>query len=165
MSSRIMNIADVTLESHAYGDRFEASFGVIGARLGAKKLGYRLTVLKPGRRAWPFHNHHANEELFFILEGSGSVRIGTDTFSIRAGDLIACPTGGQETAHQIINSSDADLRYLCVSTMIEPEVSEYPDSGKLAVVAGAAPGGDKAARRLSFIGRASEQVDYWVDEG
>lgn len=164
MPSRVINIDDVTLECHAHGKAFEAHFGAIASRLGAQKLGYRLTVLKPGKRAWPLHNHHANEELFFVLQGNGSVRIGKDTFPIKAGDLIAAPAGGEETAHQIINSSNAELRYLCVSTMLEPEVTEYPDSGKLAVVAGAPPGGDKTTRRLSFIGRKHNQLDYWDDE-
>ncbi|HEV8110827.1 MAG TPA: cupin domain-containing protein, partial [Burkholderiales bacterium] len=39
--------------------------------------------------------------MFYVVEGSGEVRIGSETFPIRAGDIIACPPGGQDTAHQI----------------------------------------------------------------
>jgi uncharacterized cupin superfamily protein len=46
---------------------FEARLGDIGRRLGAQKLGYNLTVVPPGKRAFPFHNHHINEEMFVVV--------------------------------------------------------------------------------------------------
>ena len=75
----------------------------ISSALGAEKLGYNLTVVPPGKSAFPFHNHFGNEEMFYILEGSGELRYGTDRFPLRAGDIIACPCGGQDRAHQILN--------------------------------------------------------------
>ena len=75
--------------------------------------------------------------------------------------MIAAPAGGPETAHQIVNTSDGELRYLAVSTMLEPEVIGYPDSGKFGVFAGAAPGGAKEQRTVSFLGRLSDARDYW----
>ena len=41
--------------------------------------------------------------------------------------MICCPSGGPETAHQIVNDSDADLAYLSISTMMPAEICEYPD--------------------------------------
>ena len=49
--------------------------------------------------------------MFFVLHGSGEVRIGEARYPIRAGDIIACPAGGKETAHQIINTGNEELRY------------------------------------------------------
>jgi uncharacterized cupin superfamily protein len=43
--------------------------------------------------------------------GSGKIRIGDETFPIRTGDIIACPAGGHETAHQIVNTGSQELRY------------------------------------------------------
>jgi uncharacterized cupin superfamily protein len=111
------------------------------------------------------HHHYANEEVFFILRGAETLRFGEHRVPVQAGDFIACPAGGPETAHQLVNDSESDLSYLCVSTMVEPDVIGYPDSGKVAVFAGAAPGGGKAARTFSFVGRLSEARDYWEDEG
>ncbi len=74
--------------------------------------------------------------------------------------MIACPAGGPETAHQIINIGDAELRYLAISTMRSPELVEYPDSGKFQVVS-APSGGD---RRLRYIGRAEGKLGYWDGE-
>jgi uncharacterized cupin superfamily protein len=64
----------------------------------------------------------------------------------------------------IVNTSDAPLRYLAVSTMEEPEICEYPDSGKFSVVVGSPPGGDLGARRVHTMHRKRDGVDYWLDE-
>jgi uncharacterized cupin superfamily protein len=53
---------------------YTSSRGHISDHIGAQKLGYNLTILPPGRVQCPFHNHHGEEEMFFILEGSGELR-------------------------------------------------------------------------------------------
>lgn len=159
-----MNLADVPLATQQHGDRYEARLGQIGAALGAEKLGCRLAVVPPGKRAWPYHSHHANEEMFVIMSGEGKLRYGGETHAVKVGDVIMCKVGGAETAHQLINTGSADLRYLAISTMIAPDVTEYPDSGKFGVMAGAAPGGDKSKRRFQFTGRPGSVVDYWDGE-
>ena len=143
--------------------RFGSRSAAIGTRIGAKLLGYNLTAVAPGKRAFPFHNHHANEELFFILQGTGEVRIGRDRYPIRAGDFIASPPGGPELAHQILNTGTDELRYLAVSTMIVPETVEYPDSGKVAALSRqVAP--DGSLRIVRQIGRPETSIDYWDGE-
>ena len=83
---------------------------------------------------------------------------------VRAGDVIACPPGGPETAHQIENTSDKPLRYLAISTMAEPDVIDYPDSGKF-LVKGQLPAGDGTrSARFRFIGRQETSLDYWDGE-
>jgi uncharacterized cupin superfamily protein len=137
---------------------------MVGTRIGARKLGYNITEVPPGKRAFPCHNHRVNEEMFFILEGSGDIRVGAQTYPIRAGDIIACPPGGRETAHQIINNGPATLRYLAVSTKFTPEIVEYPDSDKFAVAADFPPDAQGQPQEFLFIGRADAQVDYWDGE-
>jgi uncharacterized cupin superfamily protein len=136
----------------------------IGANIGARHLGYNITEVSPGKRAFPFHNHRVNEEMFFILEGSGEIRIGTQTYALRAGDIVACPPGGRETAHQIVNNGPVPLRYLAVSTRRTPEIVEYPDSDKFAVLGEFASGIDALPQTFLFIGRAGNDVDYWDGE-
>jgi uncharacterized cupin superfamily protein len=160
----VKNVSDVPLIDHGHGDAFAARIGQFAPHIGLEKLGCRLVVVPPGKKAWPFHNHHANEEMFVILEGAGSLRFGLDIFPVRAGDVIACPAGGPETAHQLIASDDGELRYLAISTMLQPEVAEYPDSGKFNVMSGSPPGGSTEKRLLRFIGRKQSEVDYWDGE-
>jgi uncharacterized cupin superfamily protein len=154
IDSRVANIADLTLEHSAQGDRFESRSVRIGTLLGAKDLGYSYDVVPPGKRSCPFHSHRGEEEMFFIVRGSGTLRYGNETRAIRAGDVICCPTGGPETAHQIINDSSEELAYLSVSTMMPVEVCEYPDSGKIGAYGG----------ELRHMSRPGDAVDYWAGE-
>jgi uncharacterized cupin superfamily protein len=168
----IINVADVSLAPTApefaptgpAAERFEAKTGAIGTRIGAEKLGYNITAVPPGKRAWPFHNHPAKEEMFFVLQGCGEVRIGEARYPIRKGDIIACPAGGKETAHQIINTGTDELRYLAVSTEHSLEMAQYPDSGKFALKAefGTAP--DGTPQRFLFVGQGTQSVDFWERE-
>ena len=162
-SAPIVNLDEVPLERWGPGGRFAARLGAVGRRIGARKLGCRLVVLEPGRCAWPMHAHLVNEELFVILEGRGVLRLGDRRHPLRAGDVIAIPPG-PEGAHQIVNDSDRELRYLAVSTMEEPDIVLCPDSDKVMVFAGSPPGGDKAARTVSLVFPRSAAVDYWDGE-
>ena len=165
MPRPILNLADVEFHDWGHGERYAARLGDIGRRLGAQKLGYNLTVLPPGKRAFPFHSHRVNEEMFFVVAGTGELRLGGERHPIRAGDVIACPPGGKETAHQIINTSpDAELRFLAVSTRQTPELAEYPDSGKYAVFTDISVGGGPE-RPLRFVMRKPASMeDYWEGE-
>ncbi len=63
-----------------------------------------MHIVPAGKKAFPRHAHHANEEMFFILSGAGIYRVGAESFPIRANDVIAAPAGDGETAHQIVNT-------------------------------------------------------------
>jgi uncharacterized cupin superfamily protein len=171
MTHPIINIADLdyqgfpgALPEHVLERYAGTRIGQAGRSLGAQKLGYNVTVVPPGKRAFPLHCHRVNEEMFFVLDGNGEVRIGDSVHAIRAGDVIACPPGGPETAHQIVNTSSADLRYLAVSTRISPEVCEYPESGKFGVMAEYAADADGQPQVFRHIGRAQDALAYWDGE-
>jgi uncharacterized cupin superfamily protein len=161
--SRILNIDQVPFKEWSQGDRYRAEIAWVGPAVGAEKLGFNITVLPPGKIAFPLHAHRANEELFFVLEGEGSVRIGEQTHKIRAGDFISLPPG-RDSAHQIKNDSGAPLRYLAVSTMEAPEVVEYPESGKLGIFAGSPPGGPATEDTIRHFARVADGVGYWEGE-
>jgi uncharacterized cupin superfamily protein len=158
IAQRVVNIDELQLEHGANGDKFEWNAARIGPRLGAKDLGYSYDVIPPGKRGCPFHSHRAEEEMFFIVRGRGTLRYGKETRAIRAGDFICCPTGGPDSAHQIINDSDAELAYISVSTMAPAEVCEYPDSGKVGAFGG------NAESRIRHLTETSAVVDYWKGE-
>jgi len=123
-----------------------------------------LYALPPGMRGSPFHSHRVNEEMFYVVAGEGEVRLGAERFPIRAGDVIACPPGGPETAHQIINTSDAELRYLAVSTQQQPDICEYPDSNKYAVMDNFKVDDQGNASGFVAVARQADGVDYWDGE-
>ena len=158
IDARVVNIDALKLEPFEKGDKFAGESARIGPLVGAKDLGYSYDVVPPGKCSCPFHSHHGEEEMFFIVKGEGTLRYGDETRKVRAGDFICCPTGGPDTAHQIVNDSSAPLAYISVSTMCVAEICEYPDSRKIGAFGGA------GATRLRHMTPASGNVDYWVDE-
>ena len=65
--------------------------------------------LPPGGITAP-HQHLKTEEIYYILEGSGSMRIGEETRAVVPGDAIAIPPGA---LHQITNTGEGILKFLC----------------------------------------------------
>jgi len=156
IDTKVVNLDELKLEKFsAVGGKFEGESARIGQLLGAKDLGYSYDVVQPGKISCPFHSHAAEEEMFFIVKGSGTLRYGAETRKVRAGDFIFCPTGGPETAHQLVNDSEATLAYISVSTNKAAEVCEYPDSGKIGAF------GEGGMRHMT---KADAKVDYWKDE-
>lgn len=155
----VMNIEAAEFDDIEENGIYTSKRASIGIHIGAQKLGYNLTVVPPGKVQCPFHNHRGEEEMFFILEGEGELRFGDQRYPLRRHDIVACPPGGPEVAHQIINTGATDLRYLALSTLCDIEVCEYPDSGKMLVVADKPDG-----RRLRKIFRAETTVDYYDRE-
>lgn len=127
----------------------------------APRIGTSLYRLSPGKRAWPRHRHMANDEIIYILAGAGTLIYGDTEHAVKVGDYVHMPAQGE--AHQLYNSGTEDLDYLCVSTMIEPEIVLYPDSNKAGVFAGSATGGDPETRTLwEFLDRRPH--GYWDGE-
>lgn len=159
MSKPFVNLADVEFDDVEDNGCYRSRRALFSAGIGARKLGYNLTELAPGAVQCPFHAHREEEEMFLILEGEGELRFGDQRHRLRAHDVIACPTGGAEVAHQIINTGDRPLRYLSLSTVSAIEVCEYPDSNKVGVWASAA-----GATPLRKMFKADAVVDYYDGE-
>lgn len=133
MKRPIVNVADAPVHQGQHGERFEFQMAMLGDAAGAEAIGANVTRVPPGKAAFPLHHHHANEEHFFILSGTGVLRIGAETFDVKPQDYIVNRPGGAETAHQLVNTGNEDLVYLAVSTAVLPEVVGYPDSAKTGV--------------------------------
>lgn len=117
-------------DSEHYHQFYKVLTPAIGEKPGA--LGVNVTRLPAGKVGCPFHYHLFEDEVFFVLSGSGVLRYGDELISIRAGDCIACPAGTQ-VAHQIANTGAVDLVYLAIGCNHPHEVCGYPDSGKVMV--------------------------------
>jgi uncharacterized cupin superfamily protein len=156
--AQYIDLADLSRQygSEIPGERYGGRMAPVSRQLGAGKLGYNVTEIAPGKRAFPFHCHRANEEMFFVIEGSGELRLGESRRPLRTGDIVACPASGPEGAHQIINTGATPLRFLAVSTAIGPELCHYPDTGKFGVL--------DPAGGFAYMGKAGNTLDYWEGE-
>lgn len=56
------------------------------------------------------HYHPLTEEIYYILSGTGQMRIGEELREVGPGDAIAIPPGRR---HQITNVGDEVLKFLC----------------------------------------------------
>ena len=150
----VIAVADVQEQSQDHG-RFSMRRKRLGAAAGAEMIGCSLIEVSPGKSAFPTHYHLANEEALYVLEGEGVLRLGSEETTIRPGDYVAFKVG--PPGHRVDNRSASTLRYLAISTMIEPEVAVYPDSNKVGLLA------RKAAGLVEIHSRAAK-VDYWEGE-
>jgi uncharacterized cupin superfamily protein len=149
----VRNVDEVELERQQRAPLYDTQCGGITDGMAAKKLGAGFDILAPLKRSCPYHYHLAQEEMFVILQGSGTLRVAGEMLPVRAGDVVVIPPG-PEYPHQFINTSDAAMHYLSISTQERPEVCYYPDSGKIGAFA---PG-----HRL--VQRSANALDYWDGE-
>lgn len=122
---------------------------------GSVDLGYAHVSLRPGKRSFPFHAHHSEEEFYYVLAGRALLRQGDadgeERVEVGPGDAIAFPPG-TGIAHQFINAFDAPFVYLVVSTRHPKDVIEYPDSNKVLI------------RRTETILRREPNLEYFDGE-
>ena len=130
----------------------------LAAAADGEDVGCSLYELPEGDRSWPYHYHTGNEEALFVLDGTAALRLDGEQVSLETGDYVALPAG-EHGAHRVINDSGGALRYLMISTMNDPDVTVYPDSGKVGVFAGAPPGG-RGERTVHGYYRQADAVDY-----
>jgi uncharacterized cupin superfamily protein len=154
----IRNFNDVPLTRMVREPHYDAQGARLARGTAARKLGASIDVLAPGKLGCPYHLHHAQEEMFIIVEGIGTLRVAGEMLPLKAGDVVFIPAG-PEYPHQILNTSDAPLKYMSISTMEVPEICEYPDSGKYL-----AEGSLDKSEPFDLIGRKGPSLDYWDGE-
>lgn len=65
--------------------------------------------LRPGAGTTP-HHHVKTEEIYYIVEGQGRMRLGDELRDVGPGDAVAIPPGA---VHQITNIGPGVLKFLC----------------------------------------------------
>jgi uncharacterized cupin superfamily protein len=132
----------------------------LGWQAGAERLGASLYELPPGNAAFPYHWHAANEELLIVLSGRPSLRSPSGWRELGEGEVVAF-AAGEDGAHQIVNRGKDKATFVVVSTMIAPEVTHYPDTGKVGALE-RAPGASGVGGQRFF--RPDDLADYWEGE-
>jgi len=89
------------------------------------KLGASVYELGPGDFV-VYHFHHGSEEMMIVLRGRPTLRTGEGSRQLDEGAVVHFPTG-PDGAHGVTNETDEPVRFVMVSTLVTPEVAEYPD--------------------------------------
>ena len=127
----------------------------VGAHIGAELIGGSMYELEPGDKLWPYHTHHANEEWLIVVRGRPTLRTHEGEQELAEGDVVAFPRG-KEGLHQVRNATDSPIRVLMLSTLVKPDLVEYPDSGKV--------GARSVAGERILLSRPGPLLDYWDGE-
>ena len=64
----------------------------------------------PVHGATAAHYHPRTEEIYYLLEGHGSMQVGNEIRAVGPGDAIAIPPGAR---HQMRNTGSVVLKFLC----------------------------------------------------
>ena len=118
--------ADFTLPSGV-------SLKTVGQNAGADLLGATIYDIPAGARWADLHVHYANEELIVVLAGMPTLYTPEGGRRLEPGEVVAC-LRGHRGAHRLENETDEPARVLIVSTMVMPEIVEYPEDGRVFVM-------------------------------
>jgi len=93
------------------------------ARSGTKAISIATIFIDAGKSSQP-HYHKFMEEIYYFLEGTGRVIVGSETFDVDPGAAVFIPIG---VLHQVINSSNARLKFVSAdSPSFDPADIYYP---------------------------------------
>jgi uncharacterized cupin superfamily protein len=160
--ANIINEKDLAWDSNEHNLKFEYRKKSLSQNSGGQKLGCTIYEVPPGKSAFPFHYHCSNEEAVFILEGNAELRFGEQSYFVSKGDYLTFTAEG--SAHQLTNRGETILKYMCISTMIEPDIKIYPDSGKVGVVGSISNNGSMPNGKTEKILRGDVEVGLWEGE-
>src|SRR4051812_18919054 len=87
-------------------------------RTGSENMGARLWRL-PAKSANTLHKHIRAEEFYFVLEGTGRMRIGDETLTVpKYGAVLV----GPDQIRQVFNDTDCEVLWLIIGA---PEETEF----------------------------------------
>jgi uncharacterized cupin superfamily protein len=95
----------------------------LGEAAGSVEVGVTRARVKPGKQSSPVHVEVAEEEIFFVLDGTGLSWQNGETFEVRAGDCIIHRVG--EEAHTLIGGPDG-LDVLAFGERAAPALTWLP---------------------------------------
>jgi uncharacterized cupin superfamily protein len=144
----IVNAADVEPRVSEHGDSLVYDRD-LGRAAGSERTGISHMTLPAGRSGYPPHCHSAEEEIFVVLEGEGTLLLGEEEHPVRPGSVIGRPPGTR-VAHSF-RAGTTDLVYLAYGTREPNDIVYYPRSGKVSL------------RGVGVMGRI-EPLGYWDGE-
>ena len=128
---------------------FESIWRELGRSAGSLRTGLNHVEVAAGNLASPLHCHSAEEEIFVVLDGEGTLLLGDERISLRPGHVVGRPPGTR-VAHAL-EAGDGGLTFLAYGTREPNDIAYYPRSGKLNF------------RGVGVITRI-EKLDYWDGE-
>jgi uncharacterized cupin superfamily protein len=154
----VTNVFDPRFDEPRERDGFRCLRARLGRQAGSERIGASLFAVPPGEAAYPYHWHLGEEEMVVVLEGSPLLRTPSGERRLERGELVSF-LRGEGGAHQIVNDTDHEIRFLALSEQGDPDIVMYPDSGKLGAFERRPQGGG-----LYKLFKVDDEVGYWEGE-
>ena len=145
----IVALDDLPAEDFTGGGDVVAVRRELGDTLESKRTGVGHLVVERGALSGPPHCHAAEEELFVVLDGVGTLLLGEEEHAVRPGSVVARPPG--TGVPHAFRAGDGPLTLLAFSTREPNDIVFYPRSGKV---------GLRCIKARFFV----QQVEYWDGE-
>jgi uncharacterized cupin superfamily protein len=145
----IVALDDVPAEDFTGGGDVVAVRRDLGDVLESTSTGVGHLVVEPGALSGPPHCHAAEEELFVVLDGAGTLLLGDEEHPVRAGSVVARPPG--TGVPHAFRAGDGPLTLLAFGTREPNDIAFFPRSGKVAL---------RGIKARFFV----QQVEYWDGE-
>lgn len=94
--------------------------------VGSERIYVNLDIIPPGAYSTKYHSHSYQEEFFYILSGTGTLRLNDETYPVAPEDFLAKPAG-RNIAHTFYNSGPENLCILDIGTADPEDTCYYPD--------------------------------------
>jgi len=152
--SYAVNVDEVERATRS-GATVERTVRDLGRAAGSFATGLRLFDVPPGKLHNPPHCHSAEEEIFVVTAGEGTLELwsrgtdGPEEHAVRRGSVVSRPAG-TGVAHAF-RAGEEGLSFLAYGTRDPRDVTYYPRSGKVSL------------RGVGVIGRL-DVLDYWDGE-
>ena len=103
----------------------------LGASAGSRRTGLNHETVPPGKLNTVPHCHSAEEEIFVVLDGEGTLLLGDGEHAVRRGHVVARPPG-TGVAHAF-RAGEQGLTLLSYGTREPTDIAYYPRSGVVAL--------------------------------
>ena len=144
----IVNVGDVEPHVTEHSDSLLYDRD-LGRAAGSEHTGISHVTLPPGRLGYPPHCHSAEEEIFVVLAGEGTLVLGDDEHPVRPGSVVGRPPGTRVS--HTFRAGATELVLLAYGTREPNDIAYYPRSGKVNL------------RGIGVMGRI-ERLGYWDGE-
>lgn len=134
----VLRAEDVAASGFPFGhpleEEAEVTVHTLSRLTGLTRTGLNLVRVAPGRKAFPLHRHHVEEEWVYVLQGEAEVTLDDETVTVGPGSFVAFHPGGP--AHQVQNAGTGELVCLMGGETRQMETIDYPEHGKRLTRAG-----------------------------
>jgi uncharacterized cupin superfamily protein len=157
---RIVNVAHIDVATRQRGE-VASEWRDLGRAAGSERTGIKHVTVAPGGLSALPHCHSADEELFIVLVGAGTVELSASTrgslgvatdpssHPVHAGSTVARPAGTR--VPHTFRAGPEGLTLLAYGTREPNDIAYYPRSNKVYL------------RGVGVVARV-EPLDYWDGE-